>query len=336
MFVDTVKLELLAGKGGDGVIAWRREKYIPKGGPAGGDGGHGGSVTFVGDIQTPSLEHLRNHRIIKAECGRPGEANNRTGRNGKDRVVKVPLGTLVKDPKTGEILCDFISDGQTWKICKGGKGGKGNTKFKSPTHQAPYVCTPGQPGEECFADLELKMIADVGLVGMPNAGKSTLISKLAYLRVKIAPYPFTTLRPNLGVMQIDSLNRLVIADIPGLISDASQNKGLGISFLKHVERTSVLLFVIELAPYQDRDPFEEFEMLRRELKAYNPSLLEKPFLVALNKIDQDETAELAIAFRKRYPYDPSTLFEISASEEINLGPLKNAIQAVSTVELLVI
>ncbi len=333
MFVDTVKLELLAGRGGDGVIAWRREKYIPKGGPAGGNGGNGGSVTLIGDTQIPSLEHLRNHRIIKAESGRPGEGNDRTGRNGKDRVIKVPLGTLVKDPETGEILCDFVSEGQLWKICKGGKGGKGNTKFKSPTHQAPYVCTPGVPGEECKADLELKMIADVGLVGMPNAGKSTLISKLAYLRVKIAPYPFTTLRPNLGVMQIDSLNRLVIADIPGLINNASQDKGLGISFLKHVERTSVLVFVIELAPYQDRDPFEEFEMLRKELEAYNPSLLEKPFLVALNKIDQEETEELAEGFRKRYPFDLSTLFEISASEEINLAPLKAAIQAIAPLEM---
>ena len=329
MFVDTVKLELLAGRGGDGVIAWRREKYIPKGGPAGGDGGHGGSVILVGDSQTPSLEHLRNRRIVKAENGRPGEGNNRTGRNGKDRVVKVPLGTLVKDPNTEEILFDFVTDGQTWKICQGGKGGKGNTKFKSPTHQAPYKCTPGKPGEETFADLELKMIADVGLVGMPNAGKSTLISKLAYLKVKIAPYPFTTLRPNLGVMQTDSFNRLVIADIPGLINHASQDKGLGISFLKHVERTSVLLFVIELAPYQDRDPFEELMMLRKELEAYNPALLEKPFLVVLNKIDQEETEELIAHFKEKYPFDRGSLFEISASEEINLAPLKEALKRIS-------
>jgi GTPase len=332
MFVDTVELELSAGKGGNGVIAWRREKYIPKGGPAGGDGGHGGSIILEADDQIPSLEHLRNYRIIKAENGMPGEANNRTGRNGKDRVLKVPLGTLLKDLKTGEVICDFVQHGQTWRICKGGKGGKGNNRFKTSTHQAPYVCTPGLPGEACDVMLELKIIADIGLVGMPNAGKSTLISKLAYIEVKIAPYPFTTLRPNLGIMRCDNGQKLLIADIPGLIDKASEDKGLGFSFLKHVERTSILIFMIELAPFQGRDPFEEFEMLRRELSAYNGSLLDKPFLVALNKIDQEETRELADAFRARYPFDPSTLFEISAKEKINLDLLKKAIETIAPKE----
>lgn len=332
MFVDTVDLELSAGKGGNGVIAWRREKYIPKGGPAGGDGGHGGSIIFEADGQIPSLENLRNRRIIKAENGMPGEANNRTGRNGKDRVLKIPLGTLLKDAKTGEVICDFVQEGQTWRICKGGKGGKGNSRFKTSTHQAPYVCTPGLPGEACDVALELKIIADIGLVGMPNAGKSTLISSLAYIEVKIAPYPFTTLRPNLGIMRCDDGQKLLIADIPGLIDKASEDRGLGISFLKHVERTSILIFLIELAPFQDRDPFEEFEMLRRELYAYNPSLLEKPFLVALNKIDQEETREIADGFRARYPFDPSTLFEISAKEGIHLDQLKGAIQSIAPKE----
>lgn len=332
MFVDTVQLELSAGRGGNGVIAWRREKYIPKGGPAGGDGGHGGSIILQADVQIPSLENLRNRRIIKAENGMPGEANNRTGRNGKDRVLKVPLGTLLKDIKTGEVLCDFTVDGQTWRVCKGGKGGKGNSRFRTPTHQAPFVCTPGLPGEEAQIELELKIIADIGLVGMPNAGKSTLISKLAYMDVKIAPYPFTTLRPNIGIMRCDNGQKLLIADIPGLIDKASQDRGLGISFLKHVERTSILIFLLELAPFQGRDPLEEFEMLRRELNAYNPSLLEKPFLVVLNKIDQEETREIADAFRERYPFDPSTLFEISAREEINLDLLKSAIQSIAPKE----
>ncbi len=325
MFVDTVTIQLLAGKGGDGVIAWRREKYIPKGGPAGGDGGNGGSLILEADPQIPSLEHLRNYRIIKAENGMPGGANNRTGRNGRDRIIKVPLGTLVKDPVTQEVLFDFTEPEQVFKICKGGKGGKGNSRFKTSTHQAPYVCTPGTLGESCEVDLELKLIADVGLVGMPNAGKSTLISKLAYLEVKIAPYPFTTLRPNLGILQGSEGKRLLIADIPGLIDKASENRGLGISFLKHVERTSILIFLIELAPFEERDPFEEFLMLRRELSQYNPALLEKPFLVALNKIDQEETSSLIESFKERYPFDPATLFEISAKEEMNLDVLKDAI-----------
>lgn len=329
MFVDTVTLDLSAGRGGDGVIAWRREKYIPKGGPAGGDGGHGGSVILVADSQIPSLEHLRNRRIIKAENGMPGEANNRTGRNGKDCVLSVPLGTLLKDVKTGVILCDFTVEGQKWTMCKGGKGGKGNSRFTSPTHQAPYVCTPGLIGEASEIELELKIIADIGLVGMPNAGKSTLISQLAYIKVKIAPYPFTTLRPNLGIMRLDSGQKLLIADIPGLIDKCSEDRGLGISFLKHVERTSILIFMIELAPHQDRDPFEEFEMLRRELSAYNPILLEKPFLVALNKIDQDETRELADSFHARYPFDKAHLFEISARDGLNLDRLKAAIQSIA-------
>lgn len=328
MFVDTVELQLSAGKGGNGVIAWRREKYIPKGGPAGGDGGHGGSIILEADTQIPSLENLRNRRIIKAESGMPGGANNRTGKNGQDRVLKIPLGTLLKDLKTGLILCDFTREGQRWTVCKGGKGGKGNSRFKTSTHQAPFICTEGTEGESSEVELELKLIADIGLVGMPNAGKSTLISKLAYIAVKIAPYPFTTLRPNLGILRCDDGEKLLIADIPGLIDKASQDRGLGISFLKHVERTSALIFMLELAPFQDRDPYEEFIMLRRELEAYNPSLLEKPYLVALNKIDQEGTQEIVDAFREKYPFDPATLFEISAREEINLDALKKAIQSI--------
>lgn len=326
MFVDTVDLQLSAGKGGNGVIAWRREKYIPKGGPAGGDGGNGGSIILEADPQIPSLENLRNRRIIKAENGMPGAANNRTGKNGKDLVIKIPMGTLLKDVKTGDILCDFTQEGQRWKVCKGGKGGKGNSRFKTSTHQAPFICTEGTPGESCEVQLELKLIADIGLVGMPNAGKSTLISKLAYIEVKIAPYPFTTLRPNLGILQCDHGEKLLIADIPGLIEKASQDKGLGISFLRHVERTSVLIFMIELAPFQERDPFEEFMMLRKELEAYNPALLQKPFLVALNKIDMEGAQELADDFKKRYLFDPSSLFEISAKEEIHLKEFRLAIQ----------
>lgn len=326
MFIDSVKVHLSAGKGGNGVIAWRREKYIPKGGPAGGDGGNGGSIILESDPQVHSLESLRNRRIVKAQNGMNGQGNNRKGKNGQDLVLKIPLGTLIKNTATNEILCDFTRTEQQWKICAGGKGGKGNSRFKTATHQAPYVCTEGTPGQSTEVEFELKLIADIGLIGMPNAGKSTLIAKLAHVRVKIAPYPFTTLRPNLGILRREDESRLLIADIPGLIDKASQNRGLGISFLKHVERTSILLFVIELAPDQERDPFEEFLMLQRELKAYNPSLLEKPFLVALNKIDQDGARELADAFRARYPLDRK-IFEISALEDIGLESLRKEIFA---------
>lgn len=334
MFVDSVILSLSAGKGGNGVIAWRREKYIPKGGPAGGDGGHGGSVYVEATPQVHSLEDYRNRRILKAENGGQGGGNNRTGKNGKDLVLKVPLGTLIKDRATGETLYDLTAAGERIQLCAGGKGGKGNSRFKSPTHQAPFVCTEGTPGEETEVELELKLIADVGFVGMPNAGKSTLISQLAHIEVKIAPYPFTTLRPNLGIVEFDDFSRILIADIPGLIEDAHENRGLGFSFLRHIERTSTLVFLIELAPWQERDPFEEFLMLRRELEAYNPSMLEKPFLVALNKIDQEGAAELAASFRSRYPYDPANLFEISALENIGLAPLKEAIRALAQREAL--
>lgn len=326
MFVDSVNLQLFAGNGGNGVIGWIRLKYIPKGGPAGGDGGHGGSLILKADKQIHSLEEFRNHSIIKAQNGAPGGSNNKKGKNGQDLILKLPPGTLVKDSRTKEVLFDFTEHGQEWTICAGGKGGKGNTHFKTSTHQAPYVCTEGTPGETCEVELELKLIADVGFVGMPNAGKSTLISQLAHVQVKIAPYPFTTLRPNLGIVEFDDFSRILIADIPGIIEDAHADKGLGLSFLRHIERTSTLVYLIELAPYQDRDPFEEFLMLRKEIETYNPSMLEKPFLVALNKIDVEEAPALAAAFREKYPFDPSTLFEISARENIGIEPFSSAMR----------
>lgn len=326
MFVDTVTLSLWAGRGGNGVISWRREKYIPKGGPAGGDGGNGGSIYLQADPQVHSLENFRNCRILKAQNGADGGGNNCKGKSGEDLVLKIPMGTLVKEVKTGKILYDFTKAGQCWQICTGGHGGKGNSRFKTSTHQAPFVCTPGTAGEVAEIDLELKLIADIGFVGMPNAGKSTLISQLAHIEVKIAPYPFTTLRPNLGIVEFDDFKRILIADIPGIIENAHQDKGLGFSFLRHIERTYALVYLIELAPHQDRDPFEEFLMLRRELQAYNPEMLEKPFLVVLNKIDQEGVLEIAAAFKTRYPYDPATLFEISALVGTNLDQLKEALR----------
>lgn len=330
MFVDQVTLQLSAGKGGDGVIGWRREKYIPKGGPAGGDGGHGGSIILEADPQVHSLEDYRNHRIIKAQNGQPGGGNNRTGKNGSDLILKVPMGTLVKDSATKEILYDLTDKGQRWKICAGGRGGKGNSRFKTSTNQAPFICTPGTFGETKEIELELKLIADIGFVGMPNAGKSTLIKELAHIQVKIAPYPFTTLKPNLGIVEFEDYSRVLLADIPGIIRDAHADKGLGLSFLKHIERTLALVYVIEVAPWQERDPYEELLMLRNELKAYNPEMLEKPFLVALNKIDQEEAEPLIQSFVKNYPFDPSTLFQISALKGTGVEELKQAMYRIAS------
>ena len=329
MFIDSVSFQLAAGNGGNGVIAWRREKYIPKGGPAGGDGGNGGSIILLANNQTHSLEEYRNKMIIKAQSGDQGGVNNRTGKTAPDLILKVPCGTLVKDPVTKEVLFDMTEHGQRIKICAGGIGGRGNSCFQTPTHQAPFIREEGTPGETRAVELELKLIADVGFVGMPNGGKSTLISKLAYIDVKIAPYPFTTLRPNLGIVEFDDYSRILIADIPGIIEDASGDRGLGLSFLRHIERTSALVYLIELAPDQERDCYAEFEMLRRELAAYNSEMLQKPFLVVLNKIDQEGAAELAADFRSKYTFDPSTLFEISALNRLNLDPLLDAMREVA-------
>ncbi len=326
MFVDTVQLQLVAGKGGDGIISWRREKYIPKGGPAGGDGGNGASIVLETDPQIHSLEALRNRRIIKAPNGGQGGPNNRKGANGPHLVLKIPPGTLVKDAKTGELIRDLTQPGEQWALCQGGFGGKGNSRFKSATHQAPYVCTPGTSGDSREVELELKLIADVGLVGMPNAGKSTLISALAKIAVKIAPYPFTTLRPNLGLVEFDDFSRILIADIPGIIENAHDDRGLGLSFLRHIERTSTLLFLIELAPNETRDPVAEYEMLRRELAAYSPDMLAKPSLVVLNKIDQEGADLLAADFTARTSLTPHI---ISAQTGAGLPALKEAIRTLA-------
>lgn len=325
MFVDSAKITLRAGKGGNGVVAWRRELYVPKGGPAGGNGGKGGSVILRTDSHVLSLEGFRNRRIIQAENGQPGAGAMRQGRNGKDLILTVPCGTLVKDVETGEVLYDFTEENQEFLICKGGKGGKGNHCFKSPTNQAPNICTPGLEGESREIELELKLIADVGLIGIPNAGKSTLMSKLTAVKVKIGAYPFTTLYPNLSYIKYADYNRVLIADIPGLIENAHQNKGLGISFLRHIERSSVLLFVIDVSGFEGRDPRDDFKTLLNELKAYNPALLEKPFLVALNKIDQEGADEHLKTFSNDYSFSKETLFPISAMNAQGLEPLKIAL-----------
>lgn len=325
MFVDRVVLDLFAGKGGNGVVAWRREKFIPKGGPCGGNGGKGGAVTLVADSQVYSLEWYRNRRILKAENGMPGASNSRQGRNGKSLVLKVPCGTLVKNSVTGEILHDFTQDKEEWVICKGGKGGRGNETFKTPTHQAPNVCTEGTEGENIQVELELKLIADVGLVGFPNAGKSTLISALAHVRVKIAAYPFTTLQPNIGFIKREDLTRIYIADIPGIIEGAHRNRGLGFEFLRHIERTKLLLFVLDASGIDGRNPTDDFRVLRNELATYNPEMLERPYLVVLNKIDADEAEDNIKHFRKEFPMDPSRIFEVSAILNEGVKALEKAL-----------
>lgn len=326
MFTDRVILDLVAGKGGNGVVAWRREKFIPKGGPCGGNGGKGASVIIRANTQIFSLEFYRNRRILKAENGGAGSSNCRQGKNGKDLILEVPCGTLVKDVRTGEILHDFTEDGQEWVVCKGGRGGRGNDSFKTPTHQAPNFCTEGTEGEMAHIELELKLIADVGLVGFPNAGKSTLITALAKVRVKIAPYPFTTLQPNLGFIEFEDYSRIFIADIPGIIEGAHLNKGLGFEFLRHIERTQLLIYVIDASGIDGRNPVDDFKTLQAELEAYNPEMLGRPFIVVLNKIDTEEAQENIPLFKKEYPFDSHTLFEISAANGDGLEILRKEIQ----------
>ncbi|WP_042280912.1 GTPase ObgE [Candidatus Protochlamydia sp. R18] len=312
MFVDRVIIELIAGKGGNGVVAWRREKYIPKGGPAGGNGGRGGSVILEADTQISSLDWFRHRRILKAQSGGDGGGNCRQGKNGTDLILKVPCGTLLKDAKSGKVIHDFVEDKERFVLCKGGRGGRGNDSFKTPTHQAPNICTEGTLGEIHHIELELKLIADVGLVGFPNAGKSTLISSLAGLRVKVAAYPFTTLQPNLGFIELDNYKRIYIADIPGIIEGASHNRGLGLEFLRHIERTKLLIFILDASGIDGRTPSHDFRILREEIGAYNPELLERPYLVVLNKIDTEDSPSHIQEFEKNYSISSDMLFKISA------------------------
>ena len=313
MFLDSVKVTFCAGKGGNGVVAWRRERYIPKGGPTGGNGGRGGSIYLRTDPALYSLECFRNKRRILAESGSDGGSNLKIGKTGKDSVLAIPCGTLVKDARTQEILFDLSEPGTEVLLCSGGKGGKGNHCFKSPTHQAPNVCTPGQEGEQKEIELELKLIADVGLLGFPNAGKSTLLSSLTDARVKIGAYPFTTLFPNLSFIQFDDFSRILIADVPGILSGAHADRGLGLSFLKHIERTSVLVYLLDVSEIEGRDPMEDYLTLREELNAYRSDLLDKPSLIVLNKIDEDGAKERASAFRKALGLGASPqIFELSA------------------------
>ncbi len=332
MFLDSTIVKFSAGKGGSGIVAWRREKFIPKGGPTGGNGGKGGSIYLHTDSGIFSLESFRNKRLINARSGSEGGSGLKKGKEGEDLIIPIPCGTLIKDAATKEILFDCTEPNKTILLCKGGKGGKGNHSFKSSTHQAPNVCTPGEEGEIKEVQLELKLIADVGLLGMPNAGKSTLLSQLTNARVKIGAYPFTTLSPNLSFVQFEDYSRILIADVPGIITGAHEDRGLGLSFLKHIERTRVLVYLIDISPLEGRDPIEDFNVLRSELEAYRPDLLDKPTLVVLNKIDEEDSAKRAKLFRKHYDGDPSLLFEISAREGLGIERFLEALRELAQVD----
>jgi GTP-binding protein len=294
-FVDEATIRVQAGNGGHGCLSFRREKYVERGGPDGGDGGHGGSVYLVADAAMNTLADFRVARKFRAESGQGGAGRNKTGRSGNDLDVHVPCGTVVHDIDTGELICDLIEDGQRQMVAAGGRGGLGNTRFKSSVNRAPRKTTNGTPGEGRHLKLELKVLADVGLLGMPNAGKSTLISAMSQARPRIADYPFTTLHPNLGVVRVGMLQSFVMADVPGLIEGAAEGAGLGIRFLKHLQRTGLLLHVVDIAPLDVReDPVHSVQALERELGEFSTELAEKPRWLVLNKIDllDDETLAL--------------------------------------------
>ncbi len=326
MFIDRVTIECHAGKGGNGVIAWRREKYIPKGGPTGGDGGKGGSIVFEGDENEGSLERFVNHRIAKAPNGQAGAGACKQGKNGPDLILKVPCGTLIKDAQTQELLYDITGHKERFLLCQGGRGGKGNFCFRSPTNRAPNICTPGLPGQSKGVELELKLIADCGLVGFPNAGKSTLLSTLAKRNVRIGNYPFTTLHPNIGQIRYDDSEPVILADIPGIIEGAHRDRGLGLEFLRHIERTKVLLFVIDISGFEGRSGIEDFMVLQKELKAYDPNLLERSFLIALNKCDIEGAKECASEFITRFKRYKDRIFCISSQHGDGLDALKSALR----------
>lgn len=285
MFIDEAKIHVAGGKGGNGCMAFRREKFVPRGGPSGGDGGDGGNVYFVSNPNHNTLLNFRYTREFVAERGWHGEGSNCHGKSGKDLVVEVPVGTVVYDADSGSRLWDFDAPGVRELAAKGGRGGRGNARFATSTNQAPRRADPGTPGEERNLRLELKLLADVGLVGFPNVGKSTLISRLSSARPKIADYPFTTLEPSLGVVALDMDRTFVMADIPGLIEGAHTGKGLGTRFLRHVERTRLLLHLIDVAENSGRDPVEDYAVILKELESFSPIVARKPMLLAASRVD---------------------------------------------------
>ncbi|ARY91442.1 MULTISPECIES: GTPase ObgE [Lacticaseibacillus] len=324
MFVDQVQVEVQAGKGGDGMVAFRREKFVPFGGPAGGDGGRGGSIILYVDEGLRTLMDFRYQRHFKAPAGGNGQGKSMYGRAAEDRRIAVPAGTTVTDADTGEVLGDLTKPGQELVVAKGGRGGRGNIHFVSPKNTAPEIAENGEPGQHRFIKLELKVLADVGLVGFPSVGKSTLLSVVTQAKPKIAAYQFTTLVPNLGMVQLDDGTDFVMADLPGLIEGASHGVGLGIQFLRHVERTRVLLHLVEMDPENGREPLEDYDQIRRELGAYDENILKRPELIVATKMDlpgaDERFAEFKAALLKR-GIDPANIFEISSLMHRGVMPL---------------
>lgn len=299
-FIDEVKIKVVAGKGGNGCVSFRREKYVPRGGPDGGDGGHGGSVVLEATERKQSLLDFRYRNVFAASSGKSGEGQNRNGRGGEDVVLEIPVGTVVKDPESGAIMADLAVSGQRWTAAAGGRGGKGNAHFTSSTLRTPRFAQEGEAGEERELKLELKLIADVGLVGLPNAGKSTLISAVSAARPKIADYPFTTLVPHLGVVQYDDAPPFVMADVPGLIEGAHTGAGLGYRFLRHIERTRLLVHMIDVSQVNLEDPLLPFRQIEHELASYSTEIAAKPRIIVLHKTDLVEEKTLLDKVAERY------------------------------------
>lgn len=314
MFADSAKIFIKSGKGGDGHVSFRRELFVPDGGPDGGDGGDGGDIIFEVDLGLNTLNDFRHIRKYVAEPGEEGGKRNQHGKNGADLVVKVPEGTIIKDADSGRVIADMSGDNKRQVILKGGRGGKGNQHYATATMQAPKYAKPGKPSKELYVILELKVIADVGLVGFPNVGKSTLLSRVTNATPKIANYHFTTLNPNLGVVDLDDANGFVIADIPGLIEGASEGIGLGHEFLKHIERTKVIIHMVDAASVEGRNPVEDIHTINNELASYNKDLLNKPWVIAANKIDAiyDESESYLDAIKKEFEPEGIKVFPISA------------------------
>ncbi|MDY7221736.1 GTPase ObgE [Halalkalibacterium halodurans] len=329
MFVDKVKVYVKGGDGGNGMVAFRREKYVPDGGPAGGDGGKGGSVIFKVDEGLRTLMDFRYQRHFKADRGEHGRPKNQHGKNAEDKIVRVPPGTTVIDEQTGQVLADLTHHGQEAIIAKGGRGGRGNTRFATPANPAPELSENGEPGVERDVILELKVLADAGLVGFPSVGKSTLLSVVSSAKPKIAEYHFTTITPNLGVVRVDDGRSFVLADLPGLIEGAHEGIGLGHQFLRHIERTRVIVHVIDMSALEGRDPYDDYVSINEELKAYNLRLMERPQLIVANKMDMPNAAENLERFKEKLS-DDHPIFPISALTRDGLQPLLRAI--VDTIE----
>jgi len=324
MFVDQVKIYVKGGDGGNGMVAFRREKYVPKGGPAGGDGGKGGDVIFIVDEGLRTLMDFRYQRHFKATKGENGRSKSQHGKNAEDLVVKVPPGTVVKDDDTGEVIADLVRHGERAVIAKGGRGGRGNIRFATSRNPAPEIAENGEPGQERYIVLELKVLADVGLVGFPSVGKSTLLSIVSSARPKIAEYHFTTIVPNLGVVETEDGRSFVMADLPGLIEGAHQGAGLGLQFLRHIERTRVIVHVIDMGAVEGRDPYQDFLTINNELREYNLRLTERPMVIAANKMDMPGAEENLEKFKEQLQED-IPIFPISAVTQSGIRELLFAI-----------